>query len=211
MRCATQIMCYCALPVCVDYSKTLKLQNRILLLNVKSSFALLDFYKSPFIVVSKSRYCKLTYSAVRSNFIYIYIYSRIIILFLVSYLLFVFSVIYLVNKSIYIYTLQTQSIDIGIDYRKRHHRTSCCLNISDDCIQSYQIMQRIGNSAECCDDFGSIYFICNMRTKQTRQPYQYWNSKHSQLIAESNSEIIVHLVLWTRRAIEFDNIAPFVE
>ena len=33
-------------------------------------FALLDF-TSQFVVVSKRRYCKLTYSAVRSNFIYI--------------------------------------------------------------------------------------------------------------------------------------------
>ena len=74
---------------------------------MKSSFALLDFYKRPFVVVSKSRYCRLTYSAVRSNFIYIY--SHIIILFLVSYLLFVFSVIYLANKSIYILALAVRT------------------------------------------------------------------------------------------------------
>ena len=35
-------------------------------------------------------------------------------------------------------------------------------------------------------------------------PYQYSNSKHSQLIVESISEdhIMVHLVLWTRKAID---------
>ena len=69
-------------------------------------------------------------------------------------------------------------------------------------------MQTIGNSAEYCDDFGSIHFIWNISMKEWRQPYQYSNSKHSQLIAESISEnrIIVHLVVWTRQANEFDSI-----
>ena len=44
-------------------------------------------------------------------------------------------------------TLQTLSIDIRIDHRKPHHRTSCCLNMAYDWIQPYQIMQTIGNSA----------------------------------------------------------------
>ena len=37
---------------------------------------------------------------------------------------------------------------------------------------------------------------------------QYSNSKHSQLAVESISKnrIIVHLVVWTRQAIEFDSI-----
>ena len=65
-------------------------------------------------------------------------------------------------------TLQTQSIDIGIDHRKPHHLTSYCLNMAHDWIQPYQIMQTIGNSAECCDDVGSIYFICNMSMKESR-------------------------------------------
>ena len=33
---------------------------------------------------------------------------------------------------------------------------------------TYQIMQTIGNSAECYDDFGSMCFICNMSTKESR-------------------------------------------
>ena len=38
--------------------------------------------------------------------------------------------------------------------------------------------------------------------------YQYSNSKHSPLTAESinKNRIIVHLVVWTRLAVEFDSI-----
>ena len=73
---------------------------------------------------------------------------------------------------------------------------------------AYQIKQTIGSSEECCDDFASIYYMCNMSMKESRLPYQYTNSKHSQLIVETISEnrIIIHLVLWTRQAIEFDSI-----
>ena len=80
--------------------------------------------------------------------------------------------------------------------------------MADDSIQPYQIMQTLGNSEECCVDFGAIYFICNMSMKEWRYPYQYTNSKFRQLIVESNSEnrIIVHLVVWTWHAIEFDCI-----
>ena len=60
------------------------------------------------------------------------------------------------------YTLQTYSIDIGIDHPKPHHRRSCRLNMADNWFQPYQIMQKIGISTDCCDDFGSVYFICNM-------------------------------------------------
>ena len=54
------------------------------------------------------------------------------------------------------YTLQTQSIERGIDQRKPHHRTSRCWDKASDLIRQYQIMQTIGNSKECCDDFVSI-------------------------------------------------------
>ena len=50
---------------------------------------------------------------------------------------------YLVNIPIHI-----ESIDIGIDQRKPHHRTSRCLNIAYDLIQPHEIMQTIGNSAD---------------------------------------------------------------
>ena len=113
-----------------------------------------------------------------------------------------------IEIAISIHEFQTLSIDSGIDQLKPHHRISCCLNMADDLIQAYQSKQTIGNSEKCCDNFGSIYFICNMSMNESRYPYQYTNSEHSQLIAESNSEnrIIVHLVPWTRRSIEFDSI-----
>ena len=83
---------------------------------------------------------------------------------------------------------QALSIDIGIDPRKPHHRTSCCLNMGDDRIQPYQFMQEIGNSEKCCDDFGSIDLICNMSMKESKFPYRQLNSKHSQLIRQSISK-----------------------
>ena len=68
-------------------------------------------------------------------------------------------------------------------------------------------MQTIGNSAECCDDFRGIHFICNMSMKESRKPYQYPNPKHIKLIAKSiNENYIIVLLLWTRPAIEFDSI-----
>ena len=42
-----------------------------------------------------------------------------------------------------IYTLQTKSIDIGIDHGKQYHRTSWCLNGADDLIQPYQFVQTV--------------------------------------------------------------------
>ena len=66
-------------------------------------FCSVGLLKSSFVVVSKSRYCKFTYSAVRSNFISI---TVLFFFFLFYYLLFVFSVIYLANKSTY-YGLQS--------------------------------------------------------------------------------------------------------
>ena len=98
-----------------------------------------------------------------------------------------------------------RSIDIRIDHWKPYHRKSCCLNIADDWLQPYKIMQTIGNSAEWCDDVGTICDICHMSMKESRLPYQYPNSKHSQLIAEYISEIriIVYLVVWTWQTIEF--------
>ena len=75
-----------------------------------------------------------------------------------------------VEIALSIYTLQTQSIYCGIDQRKPHHRTYCCLNMADDYIQPYQIMQTLGNSEECCDDFGAIYFIRNMSMKDGDNP-----------------------------------------
>ena len=58
------------LSVCINYLKILKLENLVSLLLAKSSFVRLDFYNSPFVVVSKSRQCKLglTYLGVSSNF-----------------------------------------------------------------------------------------------------------------------------------------------
>ena len=78
--------------------------------------------------------------------------------------------------------------------------------MAEDCILAYDIKQTIGNSEECCDAFVTIYYICNMSMKESRLPYQYTNSIHSQLIGKSISEnrIIVQLVVWTRQAIEFD-------
>ena len=63
-------------------------------------------------------------------------------------------------------------------------------------------------TAECCGDFDSICFICNMRMKNSRQPYQYTNQKHSQFIRESINEnyIVLLPVVWTRQAIEFDSM-----
>ena len=68
------------------------------LLLVKSRFAVLVFYNRPFAVVSKNRYCSLSYLGVRSNFISV---TVMFFSFIFSYLLceFVFSVIYLANKS----------------------------------------------------------------------------------------------------------------
>ena len=51
---------------------------------------------------------------------------------------------------------------------KPYHRTSCCLDIADDWIQPYKIMQTIENSAECSDDFGTICYTCNMSMKESR-------------------------------------------
>ena len=52
---------------------------------------------------------------------------------------------------------------------KKQYCISCCLNMADDWIQPYQIMQTIWNYAECCDDFGSISFICYMSMKDSIQ------------------------------------------
>ena len=61
--------------------------------------------------------------------------------------------LYIFNMSIkewrqpYQYThFEHKSIDIGIDQRKPHHRTSCYLHMTDDWIQAYQTMHTIGNS-----------------------------------------------------------------
>ena len=70
--------------------------------------------------------------------------------------------------SLSIYTLQTWSIDIEINQRKSYHRTSCRVDTPVDFIPPYQIIQTIGNSAECGDDFGSVYFICNMSRNELR-------------------------------------------
>ena len=62
-------------------------------------------------------------------------------------------------------------------------------------IQPYQIMQTIGNSAECCDHFVSICFISNMCMKESWWHYQYQTPKHRHWITESISEnyIIIYL------------------
>ena len=73
-----------------------------------------------------------------------------------------------VEISISILEFQTYSIASGIDLRKTHYRSCCGLNRSDDWNQAYQIMLTIRNLDECCDDFGSIYFICNMSMKESR-------------------------------------------
>ena len=44
-------------------------------------------------------------------------------------------------------------------------------------------------------DFWYNYFICNTTMNETRQPFQYTHFKHSQLIAESNSEYLIILYL----------------
>ena len=54
--------------------------------------------------------------------------------------------------------------------------------MADDWIQPYQVVQIIGNSAECCDDCGRISFTRNMSMKESRWAYHYAKPKHSQLI-----------------------------
>ena len=68
-------------------------------------------------------------------------------------------------------------------------------------------MKKIGNSAECCDDFASIFFLMQYEHEGVEITYLYSNCKHSQLTAESISKnrMIVHEVVWTRQAIEFDS------
>ena len=73
-----------------------------------------------------------------------------------------------VKIAISIPDFQTEPIDSGIDQRNPYHRISRCLNMADDLVLAYQTMQIIGNSEECCDDFVSIYYICNMSMKESR-------------------------------------------
>ena len=112
-----------------------------------------------------------------------------------------------VEIAISIHTLITQSIDIEIDQRKLYYGKSCCLNMADDWILSYQIMHKIWNSAKCGNDFGTIYFACNMSMKKIRKPYRYQIPRHGQWITEPISEnyVIVHLVVWIRKAMELDS------
>ena len=59
---------------------------------------------------------------------------------------------------------------------------------------AWQIVSRI--KPVTSGDFLYSHVICNMSIKESREPYQYTNFKHSQLISELiiENHIIVHLV-----------------
>ena len=89
-------------------------------------------------------------------------------------------------------------------YRNRTTKTTASyillLNMADDWIQLYQIMQynRPFGMLRC---FWQYLFHMQYENEGDEISYQNSHTKHTQLIAESTSEncIIVFLVVWTRR------------
>ena len=94
-----------------------------------------------------------------------------------------------------IYTLRTQSIGIGI-YQRNYtivHLVVCTRQITE--FNSIKSCKTIGHSTELHDDFGSICFVCIMRMKESRQPYQYRKFKNSKLIRKLITEKYIMYIL----------------